>query len=66
MLAIVRTPKRYGHEWRARKRSEPIAGYTSKCITRPMTSAERAWMDSLPKPKKSEKAIGANLWMAKD
>ena len=66
MTGTIRTPNRFGHEMRARKRNDPAAAYKSECITRPMTKEERAWLDSLPKPDKKGISIGANLWSAKE
>jgi len=66
MAGTIRTPNRYGHDTRARKRHEPAAAYKSECITRPMTPEERAWVEALPKPDSKGIAIGANLWSGKE
>jgi|GEM_PF-5558510 hypothetical protein len=54
-------PNRYGTDMRARKRTEPVQAVNNECITRPMTPAERAWMDSLPKPHPKSKIIGMSI-----
>ncbi|NRQ51959.1 hypothetical protein [Brevibacillus sp. HD1.4A] len=49
-------PNRYGTDMRA-----PVQAVNNECITRPMTPAERAWMDSLPKPQPKERIIGMSI-----
>lgn len=65
MSRSTRNPNRYGTEMRARKRMESAQLNNSECVTRPMTAAERAWMDSLPKPHPKERVIGVGITVEK-
>lgn len=59
MSRHVHIPKTLGQEKRARSRQDSEPGpLFGECITRPMTPEERAWVESLPKPRPKERVIG--------